>query len=75
MLEKSFDNLVLGPVISIDSLKDYESTVKEITERELIITSVITDTTHEIFKMYLESELKTIPVVAFITIKYLNNYN
>jgi len=67
---RSFDNLLIGPVISIPRLEMKQETMQEILDRDLIVTSFITDVTHPVFKQFKDVKLKDKPVAVFITVEY-----
>lgn len=72
---RSFDNLLLGPVISIPNLSMKQETLQEILNRELIVTSFITDVTHPVFEQFSNATKEDKPVAVFITVEYDDYYD
>ena len=71
----SFSNLLPGPVVSINQLKMKQATLNDILGRGLIVVAEITDKEHETFKIFKKSRPKENPVMVFVTIQYLYNYD
>jgi hypothetical protein len=74
--EKSFGNLGLGPVISIEDIEQKQDTLENLLGRGLIVTAFITDKKHPVYKMFMESDAITYkePVAVIITTYYLQEY-
>lgn len=66
----SFGNLILGPVIGIDSLEQKQSILNDLLDKTLIVTAFITDVEHPVFKEFSENNKDFNPVAIFVTIQY-----
>lgn len=70
MNREAFGNLIIGPVVSIPEFGLKQSTIQEIIDKNLIITSYITDVNHPVFKEFSDLTQKEKPVAVFITVQY-----
>ncbi|MCK4521979.1 MAG: hypothetical protein KAU20_05360 [Nanoarchaeota archaeon] len=71
----AFDNLIIGPVIGINSLEHKQNVLNDILEKNLIVTACITDATHPVFKEFSEQNIKIKPVAVLITVQYKYYYD
>jgi hypothetical protein len=73
---KSFGNLGLGPVISIEDIEQKQDTLDNLLTRGLIVTAYITDKKHPVFDMFLKSDAKMFkePIAVLMTVYYLEEY-
>ena len=71
----SFDNLLIGPVISISKLEIKQEILEEILSRDLIVTSYITDVTHPVFERFKDVKPDEKPIAVFITVEYQYYYD
>ena len=72
---KSFDNLGVGPAISIEREDQKQETINDLLERRLMVVSYITDVEHPAFKLFSDNkELKVKPIGVFLTIYYIQEH-
>ena len=67
---QSFDNLILGPVIGIDSMKQKQEILNDLLDKALIVTAFITDVEHPVFKEFSENNKEFKPEAVFVTVQY-----
>lgn len=72
---KSFDNLLIGPVVSIPRLEMKQEILQEMLDRGLVVTSYITDVNHSVFKQFSNAKKEDKPVAVFITVEYKFHYD
>jgi hypothetical protein len=74
-VQGTFENLIIGPAISIPRLDMKQQTLKDILDKDLVVTAYITDVNHPVFKQFSDATEEQKPVAVFITVQYKYFYD
>jgi hypothetical protein len=70
-----FSNIILGPLVAIDSLQDIEKHREYIFDKGFIPHILVKDTSHEVFDNFKGGKYEEFKTVAvFITVQYIRAY-